>query len=471
MLFRSDRATAARKGLMAGVDMDMENHLYAEYLPQLVRSGAVPESVVDEAVRRVLRVKFALGLFDHPYVNENPPVQPAPADLQLERTIAEESFVLLKNSGSTGAPILPIDAKKARTIALIGPLADDAAQMLGSWDGKGVPSDAVTLRQALTDRMKEIGGNLSYTRLYYAKGTDINGKSQEGFDEAMDAVSHADFVVLALGEDASWMTGEAASRTEIGLPGNQEQLLEAVTASGKPVVLIVFSGRPLALPWAAKHVPAILQAWFPGVQAGPALVRALFGDVSPSGKLTVSMPYSVGQEPLYYNSLTTGRPADGVDLSRMPTNGEEKYHSRYIDQYNAALFPFGYGLSYTHFSYSPVQLSSAKISAEELNAGRAKPITVSATIKNDGERAADEVVQFYIQLRGTSVARPRRELKGFKRITLEPGASQKVDFALGDDELKFWNIDMKDVVEPAEVNVWISPNSAEGKSAQLTITK
>jgi beta-glucosidase len=266
------------------------------------------------------------------------------------------------------------------------------------------------------------------------------------------------------------MTGEAASRAHLGLPGNQQQLLEAVAATGKPIILVVFSGRPLVLGWAAEHVPAILQAWFPGVQAGPALVRVLFGDVDPSGKLTVSMPRAVGQEPLYYDALNTGRPADGVDLTRPPTDNREKYHARYVDEQNTALFPFGFGLSYTTFSYSPLELSTTQLSADALNR-EAAALRVSATVKNSGTRAGDEVVELYLRLRGTSIARPVRELKGFRRITLAPGESQRIDFTIGRNELAFWNIDMQDVVERASATVWMGPNSAEGQSAEFVIAK
>jgi beta-glucosidase len=243
-----------------------------------------------------------------------------------------------------------------------------------------------------------------------------------------------------------------------------------VAVTGKTIVLVVFSGRPLTLNWAADHVPAILQAWFPGVQAGAALVRVLFGDVNPSGKLTVSMPRSVGQEPLYYDALNTGRPADGIDLTLPPTNNREKYHSRYVDEQNTALFPFGYGLSYTTFSYSPLKLSTMRLSADALN-HEAEALHVSATVKNSGTRAGDEIVELFLRMRGTSIALPVRELKGFRRITLAPGESQRVDFTIGRNELAFWNIDMQNLVEPASATVWIGPNSADGQSADFVIAK
>jgi beta-glucosidase len=271
-----------------------------------------------------------------------------------------------------------------------------------------------------------------------------------------------------VGEDAQWMTGEAGSRAHLDLPGNQQQLLEAIVATGKSVVLIVFSGRPLVLNWAAQHVPAIVEAWFPGVQAGPALANVLLGVSSPSGRLTTSFPRAVGQEPLYYNHFNTGRPAEGTDLSRPPKADGEKYVSRYVDEQNSALYPFGFGLTYSSFSYSPTTVSATTVGAKDLNAGTVK-LTVSAEVRNTGTRAADEVVQMYIRQTGTSVVRPVRELKGFRRITIAPGQSQKVEFTLGREELRFWNIEMKNVVEPAQLTVWVAPDSTQGKPVKVTI--
>jgi len=463
-----DGKTAARKAILAGVDVDLESNEYSRYLAELVRSGDVPEAAVDQAARRVLRIKFALGLFDHPYTPEpasGGKPQLDPAHVEFARTVAERSFVLLKNSNSGGKAPLPL-GPDVHTIALIGPLADNASDMLGPWRARGNAADVVTLQTALTSRMQQSSG-----RVLYAKGTEILTAEDNGFAEAVAAAKQADVVLMALGEDSLWMTAEAASRAHLGLPGNQQQLLEAVAATGKPVVLIVFSGRPLALNWAASHVPAILQAWFPGVQAGPALVRTLFGDVSPSGKLTVSMPRSVGQEPLYYDALNTGRPADGVDLSRPPANNHEKYHSRYVDEENAALFPFGYGLSYTQFSYSALELSVSQLSASALNEKTGQPLHVSTTVRNAGSRAGDEIVELYVRLRGTSVALPVKQLEGFRRLTLSPGESKRVEFTIGRDELAFWNIDMQDLVEPASATVWIGPSSAEGEKADFVIAK
>jgi beta-glucosidase len=462
-----DGRTAALKAISAGVDIDLESNLFSRYLAELVRSGEVPQETIDQAVRRVLRIKFALGLFDRPYTPEPASAakpQPDEADAEFARTIAERSFVLLKNASSDGRTALPLDPK-TRTIALIGPLADSAVNMLGSWHARGDAADVVTLRAALISRMRQAGG-----QVLYCAGTKILTNDVTGFAEAVATAKQANIVLMALGEDAQWMTGEAASRAHLGLPGNQEQLLEAVAATGKPIVLIVFSGRPLTLGWAANHVPAILHAWFPGVQAGPALVRALFGDVNPSGKLTISMPRSVGQEPLYYDALNTGRPADGVDLTRPPTTNREKYHARYVDEQNTPLFSFGYGLSYTTFSYSPLTLSTTQLSADALN-HEAESLHVSTIVTNSGTRTGDEVVELYVRLRGTSIALPIREMEGFRRITLAPGESQRVDFTIGRNELAFWNVNMQDVVEPASATVWIGPNSAEGQRADFAIAK
>lgn len=454
----ADHAVAAAKAFNAGVDMDMESNAYGPHLANEVKQGAVKESEIDEGVRRVLRVKFALGLFDHPYTEAKATNKISPADADLARKAAEESFVLLKNDGG----VLPLKAN-GKTVALIGPLADDAGQMLGSWGAKSQASDVVTLRAALTKQLEGAQGHV-----LYAKGTDILTTSDRGFADAVAAAKKSDIVVLAVGEDAVWMTGEAGSRAHLDLPGNQQQLLEAVAAAGKPVVLLVFSGRPLILNWAAQRVPAIMEVWYPGVQAGPALANVLLGTSAPSGRLTTSFPRAVGQEPLYYNHFNTGRPADGVDLSRPPTNGEEKYRSRYVDEQNSALYPFGYGLTYSAITYSPTTVSATTTSAKDLNAGAAK-LTVSAEVRNTGGRAADEVVQLYIRQTGTSVVRPVRELKGFRRIALAPGQSQKVEFTLGADELRFWNIDMKNIVEPAQLTVWIAPDSTQGTPAKVTI--
>jgi len=468
----NDGAAAARKAFLAGVDMDMVSSLYHENLVQLVRSGQVPETAVDESVRRVLRVKFALGLFDRPFADEakEAGAMLRPDSVMLARNAAERSFVLLKNASFSGAsPVLPLSTE-SKMFALVGPLADDPKDMLGSWAGQGRPEDVITLRTALTQR---VGAD----RVHYAKGTEIIGESDDQFAEALKAAEQSDVVILALGENAPEMTGEAASRAHLGLPGRQEQLLEKIVATGKPVVLLLFSGRPLTLPWAFEHVPAVLAAWFPGVQAGPALVRTIFGEANPSGKLVVSWPRSVGQEPLYYDALSTGRPAGNIDLTRPPKNADEKYVSRYIDEQNSPQFPFGYGLSYTEFRYGNLLIDKTQLSAKSLNndlhggqRAASAAMTVSAEITNTGTRMGDETVQLYVQLRGTSVAQPVRALSGFQRVGFAPGETKKVTFALGAEAFAFWNDQNKFSVEPARVTLWISPDSSRGSEATLQIT-
>jgi beta-glucosidase len=460
-----DEPTAARKGFLAGVDMDMQSNLYLPCLPDLVRSGTVPMNRLDDAVRRVLRIKVALGLFERPYVEVPPAANPVdvPESKALALKAAQASFVLLENRTVGRAPLLPLTPARGRRVALIGPLADSAADMLGCWSGRGEARDAVTLRRALEERAKRDGMQLSVTR-----GTDVSGTSDSGFAEAVRAAKGADVAILALGEDSN-SSGEASARSRLDLPGNQQGLLEAIAATGKPVVLVVFSGRPLALTWASEHVPAILLAWFPGIQAGPALVGTLFGDAAPSGRLTVSVPRSVGQVPIYYNSLNTGRPrVDPIGLGS--AKADPYYVTGYIDETNTPLYPFGHGLTYTTFSYSPTQASADAISAMALNGGR-PGLTVSAEIKNTGIREGTETAQLYVRLRGTSVARPVRELKGFERVHLAPGESRRVEFRLGRDELSFWNINMSDVVEPCSLYVWVAPDCEHGQAAKVAITQ
>ena len=467
----NDGSTAARKAFLAGVDMDMVSSLYHENLAQLVRSGEVSEMAVDEAVRRVLRVKFGLGIFEHPYADETREAAAMlqPESLSLARTAAERSLVLLKNASlSGGPPVLPL-SNEARTIALIGPLADDPYHMLGSSFAQGRPEDVITLRTALAQR---VGAD----RVRYTKGTEIIGGSGEQLAAALKTAEQSDVVILALGENASEMTGEAASRAHLGLPGRQQQLLEKIVATGKPVVLLLFSGRPLTLPWAFEHVPAVLAAWFPGVQAGPALVRTIFGEANPSGKLVVSWPRSVGQEPLYYNALNTGRPVDNTDPTKPPS--DDKYVSRYIDEQNSPQFPFGYGLSYTDYRYGNLQIDKTQLSAKALNdelhggeRGVGTAINVSAEITNTGTRAGEETVQLYVRLRGTSIAQPVRALSGFQRIALAPGEKRKVTFALGAEAFAFWNDQNNFTIEPAQVTLWVSPDSSRGSEATIQITK
>jgi beta-glucosidase len=458
-----DPAAASRKAITAGVDIDMMSHLYDTQLPGLIRSGQVPMSVVDEAVRRILRVKFAAGLFEHPYAQGVEVTAALAVNRPLVRKAAEESFVLLQNDKlASGSPLLPLNPAFKR-VALIGPLADAAKEMVGSWSGAPVIQDIITLRQALEERSRQVGGTL-----LYSKGTEIDGASQTGFPEAIAAANAADVVILALGE-SSTMSGEAGSRAHLNLPGNQQQLLEAVAATGKPVVLLIFSGRPLVLNWAAQHLPAILEVWFPGTEAGHAIVNVLDGDVSPSGKLPMSFPRAVGQEPLYYNQLPTGRPPTGIDLSRPPI-GEERFFSRYIDVPNSALYPFGFGLSYSSFSHRDVKVSKTAIPLAQALANRTTPLLeATATVTNTGARAATEVVQCYVRNLGASIEQPVRSLKGFERVTLAPGESKQLSFPLGFNELSFFNLESIPTIEATHYTVWIGGSSLADQQAEFEV--
>jgi beta-glucosidase len=457
-----DAATAAEKSFTAGVDIDMMSHIYDAELPGLIRSGRVSMAAVDESVRRVLRVKFALGLFDRPYPSGQEVNSISTEHAELARRAAEQSLVLLRNEPVSQQPLLPLrpDAK----IALIGPLADNSAEMLGSSSGVHVDSDTVTVRAALEAHAAASGGSV-----IYAQGTAILSDSESGFSAAENATRQADVVVMAMGESAS-MSGEAGSRAYLDLPGNQQQLLERIVATGKPVILLVFSGRPLVLTWAAQRVPAIMEAWFPGTEAGAAIARVLYGDVAPSGKLPMSFPYAVGQEPLYYNQFPTGRPATGADLHKPPA-GDSRYISRYIDVPNAPLYPFGFGLSYTMFSFENVAVSRAMIPAAEADRRAGKLVTATATVKNTGKRAATEVVQCYVSNRGTSLEQPVRSLKGFERVTLAPGESKQISFSLGFDELSFFDNSGRQVIEPADYTVWIGGDSLAQNKATFRITR
>jgi beta-glucosidase len=486
-----DGSTVARKALEAGVDMDMEGNLYATTLAAQVRGGTIPESVLDEAVRRILRVKFALGLFEHPYTAVTPVYAPSVENRAQARAVAGETIVLLKNDPVEGlGSLLPLAKRAGSTapdkVALIGPLADSAKDMLGSWGALGEPKFAVSLRQALEERL---GG-----RLLYAVGCGILAGNDENvirhvsfvdgstgaagneplpdddktIAEAVETAKKADVAILALGENADWMTGEASSRTRLGLPGNQEQLLEAVAATGKPVILVLFTGRPSEIKWAGAHIPAIVEAWFPGIEGGHAVADVLFGDVNPSARLTVSFPRAVGQEPLYYAQMPTGRPAHG-DLSHMPANSIEKFTSRYLDEDNSALFPFGWGLSYTRFSYGQPVVDKAQVALQDAGEGHGAALTVGVDVRNTGSVAGTEVVQLYLRNTSASVEQPVRELKGFARVTLAPGESRHVEFPLGFDELSFYNAESKRVVEPTTYKVFVGGSSLASAETSFAV--
>jgi beta-glucosidase len=456
-----DSATATAKAFNAGVDVDMMSHFYDAELPALIKSGRVSMAAVDEAVRRVLRVKFALGLFDAPYPTTPEVTTAVPEHRPLVRRAAEESFVLLKNGGEGKPPVLPLkpDAK----VALIGPLADNPNEMQGAWGGARRTADVITLKAALEERAAAGDG-----AVVYVQGTDIMSDATAGFAAAEQAAQQADVVVMALGESSS-MSGEAGARAHLDLPGNQQALLERIVATGKPVVLLVFSGRPLVLDWAAQHVGAILEAWFPGTEAGHALANVLFGDVAPSGKLPMSFPYTEGQEPLYYNQFPTGRPAGSADLTQ-PPGPKSRFISRYIDAPNAALFPFGFGLSFTTFRYTGVSVSRSTIRLDEATAHSSGSLVVaSATVTNSGSVAATETVQCYVGNRGASLEQPMRSLEGFTRVTLAPGESRTVSFPLGFNELSFFTNAGIATIEPTEYTVWIGGDSLASDSASFHI--
>ena len=458
-----DASTAARKAFLAGVDVDMMSHYYDTVLPALIQSGQVPMSAVDEAVRRVLRVKFALGLFDHPYA-EGPEVTSAVVDHRpLVRQAAEESLVLLENKPFAGkSPILPLANHPAK-IALIGPLADDTQEMIGAWGMTTRLPDVVTVKDALEARARQNGGSL-----IYAKGTEISGSSEEGFPAALDAARQSDIVIMALGE-SSEMSGEGGSRAHLDLPGNQERLLEAAASTGRPIVLLIFSGRPLVLDWAAQHIPAMMEVWFPGTEAGSAIADVLYGDVAPSGKLPMSFPRAVGQESLYYNHFPTGRPPLNVDLTQS-ASFDSRFVSRYLDVPNDALYPFGFGLSYTDFTYSGVAVSRSAVPLREAERNDSrKVIAATATVKNAGNRTATEVVQCYVRNLGASLEQPVRSLQGFVRVTLKPGESRQVSFDLGFPELSFYSNAGTAVIEPTHYTVWIGGSSLATDHAEFDI--
>ena len=459
----NDGETAARKAFNAGVDMDMVSSVYHDNLQRLVSSGQATRAELDDSVKRVLRVKFALGLFEHPFVDEAAASKALfhPESLTTAQTAAERSFVLLRNaSGSNGRAPLPLVG--AQNVAVIGPLGDDSTYPDGAPDWAG----------PRTSFSKSLAERIGKDHVSRFKGTGILDGTDEGIAEAVAGAQKADLAILALGETED-MSGEAASRAHLGLPGRQQELLEKVVATGKPVVLILFSGRPLTLPWAFEHVPAVLEAWFPGIRGGPALVRTLFGDVNPSARLVVSWPRSVGQEPLYYNALDTGRPPDGMDLTKPPSDVASRYVSRYIDEQNSPQFPFGYGESYTTFSFGVTKISTQKLSATALNKNLkgAAALVAETDVTNTGSRSGDEVVQLYIRLQGTSVAEPVRALKGFQTVTITPGETKHVKFELKPEAFAFWNSRNEFAAEPSKLTVWIGPDSAHGTPAEAEITR
>jgi beta-glucosidase len=448
--YAADDADAAYKALRAGVDMEMVSTTFFDAMKSLVAKGQVRMESVDNAVRNILRLKFRLGLFDAPdTAPPPPPVQPA---RDIAHRLATESVVLLKNEGA----VLPLKASVGK-IAVIGPLADSPTDQMGTWTMDGRPEDVVTPLAALRSRL----GN---DRVALAPGLkNSRDTSHDGFPAALDAARSADDVLLFLGEEQI-LSGEAHSRAFLDLPGAQDALVSEIAGTGKPVIVIILAGRPLTFHAAAAKSRAILYSFHPGTMGGPALADVLFGDAAPSGKLPVTFPRTVGQVPLYYAHLNTGRPPTASDLGIPfgdPVN-PVGYRSKYIDIDYTPEYPFGFGLSYTALDYSNLRISQPSLHNGE-------SLSVSAEITNTGSRDADEIVQLYIHQRVASVVRPVRELKGFRRVHIRVGEHTTVTFPLTPEDLAFWNEHNQFVTEPGEFDVWIAPDSTAGVHGMFTL--
>lgn len=460
-----DQQTVAALALNAGVDMDMVSDAFSGTLKKSVEEGKVSAAAIDAACRRILEAKYKLGLFDNPYkycdVNRPKKQIFTKEHRAIARKTASESFVLLKNEG-----VLPLSKKG--TIAVVGPLANTRSNMPGTWSVAAVldnaPSLVEGLREVVGDRAKVVtakGSNLIGDADYEKRATMFgrelhrdNRTDRELLDEALKVAAGADVIVAALGE-SSEMSGESSSRTNLEMPDVQRALLQELLKTGKPVVLVLFTGRPLVLTWEEEHVPAILNVWFGGSEAAYAISDVLFGDVNPSGKLTATFPQNVGQIPLFYNHKNTGRPLQ-------EGRWFEKFRSNYLDVSNEPLYPFGYGLSYTTFAYSDIHLSSTEMSADG-------ELTATVTVTNTGSRDGAEVVQLYIRDLVGSVTRPVKELKGFEKIFLKAGESRKVSFSITPELLKFYNYDLQFVCEPGDFDVMIGGNSRDVKKARFLL--
>lgn len=439
--YARDAADAAALAIHAGVDMDMVSQSYRSHLAEAVEKGRIDQKTIDTAVRRVLMAKESVGLFDDPYTDTSlhDKVILCKEHRSVARESARRSMVLLKNDGG----ILPLKPG-IKKIALIGPLADNQREMLGTWAAIGMAEDVVSIRAGLG---AAVGGDVE---IKFAPGCQIDGDDAAGFEEAVEAARASDVVIVIVGESAG-MSGEASCRSNINLPGHQLDLVKAIHATGKPVVVLVASGRPLAIPWVAEHVPAIVQIWHPGVEAGNAVADILLGKVNPSAKLPITIPRNVGQIPIYYAHKSTGRPPTG-----------QFFTSKYSDVPWTPLYPFGFGLSYTRFEYTKMVLSKYK-----LKPGAA--ITASATVTNTGDIPGDEIVQMYIRDMVGTRTRPVRQLRGFKRLSLTPGESQTVTFTLTENDLAYWDDKSGFKAEPGKFSVWIGPNSIAGMSADFDL--
>ena len=440
--YAKDNKEAALAAITAGSDMDMESNAYRYHLAQLVKEKKVPMALIDDAVKRILRKKFELGLFDDPFkFNNEEREQKAlnnPEHRKVARAMAAKSIVLLKNEKG----ILPL-SKSTKTIAFIGPLVKEYKQNMGFWSVElpelDYTKEIVSQWDGLQNKVEK------NTQLLYAKGCDIEGDNTEGFAEAIAVANQADVVILSIGERRD-QSGEAKSRSNLRLPGVQEELVKAIQATGKPVVVLINAGRPLIFNWTADQVPAILYTWWLGSEAGNAIADVLFGDYNPSGKLPISFPREEGQIPIYYNHFNTGRPA--------PNETATNYVSAYIDLKNSPKFPFGYGLSYTTFNYSDLQLSKKVMKKNET-------ITVSFTLTNNGKFDGEEVVQLYLKDQVGSVVRPVKELRDFQKVFLKAGASQKITFTIDKEKLAFYNAKLEWEPEPGTFEVQLGSSSTD----------
>jgi beta-glucosidase len=459
--FASGPEDAAARAVNAGVDMEMTGHVYRDNLAAAVKDGLVKESTIDESVRRILTTKYRLGLFSHPYADPSqaPAQLVTPEQRQSARVAAERTAVLLRNEGD----LLPL-SKSLKSIAVIGPLADSKPDIMGSWSLAGHPADAVTVLEGIR---KRFGAD---TTVSWAKGVEIargqpsifdsqfpspqpvlktDAERDAEFAHAIDLVKKSQVAILVLGE-AQNMSGERASRSTLTLPGRQQELLEAAVATGKPVVLVLLNGRPLNITWASQHVPAILDAWYPGTEGGNAIADLLFGDANPGGKLPVTWPRSVGQVPIFY----------ARNLTQIPNDPD----TRYWDGSSAPLYPFGYGLSYTTFKLDDLKLASPSVKS-------GSSLMVSIDVQNTGSVAGDEVVQLYTHQRSGSASRPVRELKGFRRITLKPGEKQTVTLQLNTHDLGFWSTQARRwSIEPGLFDLWVGTSSAASDHATFTVS-
>lgn len=451
--YSKDLKQAGEQAINAGVDMDMQGAVYMENLARSVTEGKVDIKRVDAAVKSILEMKYRLGLFEDPYRYANEEREKATIYksefLEAARDVARKSIVLLKNKGNA----LPL-AASAKSIAVIGPLGNSKEDMIGSWSAAGDrKTRPVTLLEGLQARAPK------GTSVGYAKGASYDfaaeGKT-DGFAEAIALAQKSDVIIAAVGEHWN-MTGEAASRTSLDLPGNQQALLEELKKTGKPIILVLMSGRPNSIGWADANADAILEAWYPGTMGGHAIADILYGDYNPSAKLPVTFPRNVGQVPIHYDMKNTGRP---IELGAPGA----KYVSRYLDTPNTPLYPFGYGLSYTSFTYSPVTLDKAKVRPGE-------KLTASVTVTNSGARAGEEVVQLYVRDLVGSVTRPVKELKGFEKISLRKGETRTIRFTLTDADLAFTRQDMSWGSEPGQFKLWVGPSSAEGSEAAFELTE